>query len=78
MKFCGTQSITLKDGSPQRNQIEYLRKLERLASDRVFPDFYLIKMRLKWLAHTRPDGLPQDFSAGQSNQRLIRVKKNQD
>ena len=46
-----------KAGSFYQQQKHYLHKLEHLPSDASFSAFRSMRMKLAWLAHTRPDCL---------------------
>lgn len=43
------------DGSLEQNQHFYLQKLEKLSLNATFAEFRSMRMRLAWLANTRPD-----------------------
>ena len=45
------------DNIMQTSQISYMSKLEELESTATFSDFRSMRMKLAWLAHTRPDCL---------------------
>ena len=53
--FSGFSPAHGKDSSLEQNQHFYLQKLERLHLDASFSEFRSMRMRLAWLANTRPD-----------------------
>ena len=53
--FSGFSLARGKDRSLEQNQHFYLQKLERLHLEASFSEFRSMRMRLAWLANTRPD-----------------------
>lgn len=53
--FSGFHLSRDESGTLQQNQHFYLRKLEQLPLDAKFQDFRSMRMKLAWLANTRPD-----------------------
>ncbi len=55
MYFSCVHSRRDREGRLEQNQHFYLEKLEKLPLDASFTDFRSMRMRLAWLANTRPD-----------------------
>ena len=69
--FKGFSLSRHKDGTIIQDQHEYLKRLEELPADCSFNTFRSMRMKLAWLANTRPDCLLEISQLAQITERMF-------
>ena len=76
-EFVGATFEREEDGTLIINQHRYLKRLEELQPDADFSQFRSMRMRLAWLANTRPDCLHEIAQLAQVSSEVFEAEKKQ-